>query len=95
MWLSYYQCTVDCEPCVGPTDPFCASGGSGGSQQRDAFCNNCAPDRNDPVSGQPKQKCQGILPGETGLQVCTIVKNGNKFVSCTASGLQCYYGTQP
>lgn len=77
------QCPGDCSPCLGPSDPFCTSGGgsSGSGTTGGSFCVRCESARGN---------CRDALRGETGKnQSCTVITEGTTVISCTATGSTC------
>ncbi len=75
------QCSGDCSPCLGPSDPFCSTTIDTSSNHSSRFCVYCE---------SPTGNCQDATTGQTGKdQSCTVVTEGTRVVSCTNSGNPC------
>ena len=80
----YNNCTVDCVGCLGPEDPFC-SPGDPGATGGGTSCFVCA---NRDGGGT---RCVTPLQQQTGNTDCTNAYDGNRPISCLASGGACAY----
>ncbi|HET7177139.1 MAG TPA: hypothetical protein VFI63_00475 [Solirubrobacterales bacterium] len=75
------QCSGDCSPCLGPTDPFCSTTTLTDENNTGHFCVLCDKQTNN---------CRDAKSGETGKDdSCTVVTYGTRVVSCTTSGNAC------
>lgn len=80
----YTQCTVDCVPCAGADDPFCA--GSQDPGPGALYCSEC---RNYGTASAPLPTCVQVPQNTVGYNSCAMVFQGTKPVSCTVSGGFC------
>lgn len=75
------QCSGDCSPCLGATDPFCSTTTLTDTNNTGHFCVLCDKQTNN---------CRDAKSGETGKDdSCTVVTYGITVVSCTTSGNAC------
>lgn len=81
------QCSGDCSPCLGPSDPFCYTDTIYDNTNKSNFCVLCE---------SPTGQCRDARVGEQGKdQSCDVKTIGIVVISCTYTGNTCQGSVTP